>query len=100
MCNFVAFLISDQIDLSYTKPIPRHALVMVWDNNNPLTRFFGFYAETRNNGLHRALFINSFLEIDSITWDNIEVIPRNPEGLYEGPFEWANKAIKKLKELD
>jgi len=100
MCNFVAFLISDQIELSYTKPIPKHALVVCWDNGDEFYRYLGFYDEKTNNEFSVAKFLNSN-RVNYSMWDNVEVIPTNPEtGLYEGPFAWANEAIKKLKELD
>ena len=98
--HYIAPMSQCDIELSYTKPIPKHALVVCWDNGDEFYRYLGFYDEKTNDKFSVANLLNSN-RVSYSTWDNVEVIPTNPTiGLYEGPFAWANEAIKKLKELD
>ncbi len=102
-CNFVAFLISYQIELSHTKPILKYALVIAWQNKMPLNRTLGFYREETDEGSrsHRVDYFTKSKKSHYLIYDNIEEIPTNPEtGLYDGVFAWANQAIEKLKKLD
>lgn len=68
-------------------------LVWCWDDSMVSCRNIRFF-----NKPH-SVFNSDGSRSSCGTYENFEVIPKNPEtGLWDSPFEWANKAVKKLED--
>lgn len=74
------------------KTIPDKALVWCW-GGTMVVKQICFY-DKKNNGVFDPLGNRDFGK----KYTNYQVIEPNEQGLYEYPFEWANKAVKKLED--